>query len=67
MEIQVIKKLTYFTLGTFLLGTHPANSANDLAWEKTFPRATVLNIKRVSFKNRYGITLIGDVYMPKNH
>ena len=47
MEIQkVIKKLTYFALGTFLLSTYHANAANDLAWEKHSLRATVLNIKK---------------------
>ncbi|MBP6325409.1 MAG: alpha/beta hydrolase [Sulfurospirillum sp.] len=67
MEIQkVIKKLTYVALGTFLLSTHHANAANDLAWEKTFPKSHSVEHQKVSFKNRYGITLIGDVYMPKN-
>ena len=35
-------------------------------WDKTFPRSEKVNHKKVTFVNRYGITLAADVYMPKN-
>lgn len=34
-------------------------------WDKTFPRSDKVDIKKVNFKNRYGIKLAGDLYMPK--
>ena len=34
-------------------------------WDKTFPKSENVDVKKVSFKNRYGITLVGDLYTPK--
>ncbi len=34
-------------------------------WDKTFAKSQKVNIKKVSFSNRYGITLVGDLYIPK--
>jgi fermentation-respiration switch protein FrsA (DUF1100 family) len=34
-------------------------------WDKTFARSDKVDHKKVSFKNRYGITLAGDLYLPK--
>ncbi|WP_316861324.1 alpha/beta hydrolase [uncultured Cohaesibacter sp.] len=36
-------------------------------WDKTFPKSEKVEHKKVSFKNRYGITLAGDLYVPKDH
>ncbi len=35
-------------------------------WEKTFELSEKVNHKKVTFKNRYGITLAADMYAPKN-
>lgn len=35
-------------------------------WDKTFAKSGKVDIKKVRFKNRYGITLVGDLYLPKN-
>ena len=35
-------------------------------WDKTFKKSENVEVKKVSFKNRYGITLVGDLYTPKN-
>ncbi len=35
-------------------------------WDKTFPRSDKVNHSKVSFINRYGITLAADLYIPKN-
>ncbi len=37
-------------------------SNND--WDKTFPKSDKVNVQKVSFKNRYGIELTGDLYTP---
>lgn len=35
-------------------------------WDKTFPKSDKVNHKKVTFTNRYGITLAADMYTPKN-
>lgn len=35
-------------------------------WDKTFPRSERLDHRKVTFHNRYGITLAADLYEPKN-
>ncbi|HWU13255.1 MAG TPA: alpha/beta hydrolase [Caulobacter sp.] len=35
-------------------------------WDKTFPKSKTVDHQKVSFKNRYGLTLAGDLYLPKN-
>lgn len=35
-------------------------------WDKTFPKSDKVNHKKVTFINRYGITLAADMYTPKN-
>lgn len=34
-------------------------------WDKIFPQSDKVSHRKVSFKNRYGITLVGDLYLPK--
>lgn len=36
-------------------------------WDKTFAKNPDVSVTRVHFKNRYGIELAGDLYMPKKH
>lgn len=35
------------------------------AWDKVFPKSDKVDHKKVKFKNRYGIELVGDLYIPK--
>ena len=35
-------------------------------WDKTFPQSNLVEHKKVTFHNRYGITLAADMYVPKN-
>ena len=35
-------------------------------WDKTFPQSDKVNHSKVTFTNRYGITLAADMYVPKN-
>lgn len=34
-------------------------------WDKIFPKSEKVEHRKVTFKNRYGITLVGDLYTPK--
>ena len=35
-------------------------------WDKIFPQSSKVEHHKVTFKNRYGITLAGDLYVPKS-
>jgi fermentation-respiration switch protein FrsA (DUF1100 family) len=40
--------------------------AQTSSWDKVFPKSDNVDHQKVSFKNRYGIALSGDLYLPKN-
>ncbi len=50
-----------------LIGVNNMADAKKLNndWDKTFPKSDNVNVQKVSFKNRYGIELAGDLYTPK--
>lgn len=69
-----MKKLKTFgliaaTIGAFAM-TNNAVSAKELSletkWDKVFPQSEKVDHKKVTFKNRYGITLAADLYSPKD-
>lgn len=35
-------------------------------WDKVFPQSDKVNHSKITFRNRYGITLAADLYVPKN-
>ena len=35
-------------------------------WDKVFPQSNQIDHKKITFYNRYGITLAADMYIPKN-
>ncbi len=39
----------------------------ESTWDKTFPKSDKVTHKKVTFHNRYGITLAADLYEPKNY
>ncbi len=43
------------------------SEVNSEKWDKTFPKSEKVEHQKVTFKNRYGITLAADLYQPKNH
>ncbi len=50
-----------------MLNTSNAEAQTMTAeWDKVFPRSDKVDHEKVTFKNRYGITLVGDLYLPKN-
>jgi fermentation-respiration switch protein FrsA (DUF1100 family) len=46
----------------------PGSSTMQLtsSWDKTFSKSDKVDHQKVTFKNRYGITLVGDLYLPKD-
>lgn len=39
----------------------------EVAWDKTFSKSDNVNHKKVNFDNRYGITIVADMYEPINY
>lgn len=56
-------------IGALTMTNSPV-SAKDLSletkWDKTFPKSEKVDHQKATFKNRYGITLAADLYLPKN-
>ena len=59
------KVLISLTAMILILGGTTMSNAKQKDWDKTFTKSDKVDIQKVSFKNRYGITLVGDLYMPK--
>lgn len=38
----------------------------ETKWDKVFSKSEKVNHQKVTFHNRYGITIVGDLYTPKN-
>ena len=48
-----------------LLTAGTAYAAETEEWDKTFPKSGKVEHSKVTFRNRYGITLKADLYKPK--
>ena len=50
-------------------GLKNSNGMKDLklteVWDKVFPQSNKVEHRKVTFVNRYGITLAADMYIPK--
>ena len=74
------RKLTVlFVIGAMIITETAGKRINDLndginmenltltaEWDKTFPKSDKVIHNKVTFTNRYGITLAADMYVPKN-
>jgi len=62
----MIKKILVCITALLLItgGTLMTQAKNIHPWDKTFSKSDKVNIQKVSFKNRYGIELVGDLYTP---
>lgn len=45
---------------------HMENLELTQEWDKVFPQSDKVNHSKITFHNRYGITLAADLYIPKN-
>ena len=46
-------------------GAEMTEQNTEQNWDKVFAKSEKVDVQKVSFKNRYGITLVGDLYLPK--
>jgi fermentation-respiration switch protein FrsA (DUF1100 family) len=58
--------LSLMMLGTIMSMINVTFAADNLAWDKTFPQSDQVTQRKVSFDNRLGINLVGDLYVPKS-
>jgi fermentation-respiration switch protein FrsA (DUF1100 family) len=71
MDRRAVMKLTgagAATLATASLSGISSAKAQSMSadWDKTFPRSGKVDHRKVTFRNRYGITLAGDLYLPRD-
>lgn len=72
MKLQAIAILTFLTFTnvmaqkTTLKTTDMRNLELTQEWDKTFPQSDKVEHTKITFHNRYGITLAADLYKPKN-
>ncbi len=53
-------------LGVTSIASAPTFAQANSEWDKVFPKSEKVDHQKVSFKNRYGITLAADLYLPKD-
>lgn len=65
--MNIFRKGLILTFLTLLIGGHVMAEELKLTqeWDKTFPQSEKVNHSKITFHNRYGITLAADLYEPK--
>jgi len=66
MSVRKLDLLSAVILSVFLLIPVAAVSADSDVWDKTFAKSDKVNHQKVTYLNRYGITLAADMYMPRH-
>ena len=68
MNMRTFCAFSMATLGLVFAAPDSAFAAdgNNAEWDKVFAKSDKVTNKKVTFKNRFGIELIGDLYEPKN-
>ena len=70
MKLQVIAILTFLTLTNVMAQKTTRTDMETLEltqeWDKTFPKSDKVEHTKITFYNRYGITLAADLYKPKD-
>ena len=61
----MFKNLTVSLLALILISE--GLSMAQASWDKVFKQSNEVNVKKVSFKNRFGVELVGDLYIPKTY
>lgn len=59
------KFLLFLAAVIFIAGTVLTVNAKSDDWDKVFEKSKNVNVEKVQFTNRYGITIVGDLYTPK--
>ena len=72
MKLQAAAILTFLAFAS-VMAQEPTIKSTDMEpleltqeWDKTFPQSDRAEHTKITFRNRYGITLAADLYKPKN-
>ena len=68
MNMKIFCSLFLTAVGLLLISPDKAfaTGVNDAEWDKVFAKSDKVDVKKVTFKNRFGIELVGDLYEPKD-
>ena len=68
MKMKTLCALSMTALSLVFIAPDSACAAggNSEPWDKVFAKSDKVDVKKVTFKNRFGIELVGDLYEPKN-
>ena len=68
MNMKIFCSLFLTAVGLLLISQDKAfaTGVNDAEWDKVFAKSDKVDVKKVTFKNRFGIELVGDLYEPKD-
>ncbi len=68
MKMKTLCALSMTALGLVFAAPDSACAAdgNNAEWDKVFAKSDKVDVKKVTFKNRFGIELVGDLYEPKD-
>ncbi len=68
MKMRTLCALSMTALGLVFATSDSACAADasNAEWDKVFAKSDKVTSRKVSFKNRFGIELVGDLYEPKN-
>lgn len=68
MKMKTLCALSMTALGLVFAAPDSTCAAggNNEPWDKVFAKSDKVDVKKVTFKNRFGIELVGDLYEPKN-
>ena len=59
-SVAAVSVASFFTVSN----ASAQNISNE--WDKVFPQSDKVDHEKITFKNRYGITLVADLYLPEN-
>lgn len=67
MKVRTLFVLSMTALGLVFASPDSVCAADgvDTNWDKVFEKSNKVDVKKVKFKNRFGIELVGDLYEPK--
>lgn len=67
---MLVTKVVAFAQNGIVENNNAVNGIKELSmtseWDKTFPKSDKVEHKKITFHNRFGITLAADMYTPKN-
>jgi len=68
MRMKTLCALSLTALGIAFIAPDSVRAidVNNTEWDKVFAKSDKVDVKKVTFKNRFGIELVGDLYEPKN-